>query len=99
MKYRPDYPDRFGSIVDARAWAKSFFHWYNHEHRHTGLGLMTPAAVHLGQAAELTIQRQATLLAAYEQHPERFVKGQPTPLQVPSEVWINPPQVNGGSAS
>ncbi len=55
MKYRPDYPARFGCIVDARAWAKSFFRWYNDRHRHTGLGLMTPAAVHFGQAAELTI--------------------------------------------
>lgn len=99
MKYRPDYPDRFGSIVDARGWAQSFFHWYNNAHRHTGLALMTPAAVHLDQAAELTIQRQAILQAAYEQHPERFVKGQPTPLQVPSAVWINPPQVKGGASS
>ena len=99
MKYRPDYPARFGCIVDARAWAKSFFRWYNDRHRHTGLGLMTPAAVHFGQAAELTIERQATLQAAYEQHPERFVKGQPTPLQLPNEVWINPPQMNGGALS
>lgn len=99
MKYRPDYPDHFGCIVDARAWAKSFFRWYNNEHRHTGLALMTPAAVHLGQATELAIQRQATLQAAYEQHPERFVKGQPTPQQVPSAVWINPPRGNGESSS
>lgn len=98
LKYRPDFPDRFGSLVDARAWAQSFFHWYNNAHRHTGLGLMTPAAVHLGLAAELTIQRQAILQTAYAQHPERFVKGQPIPLQVPSAVWINPPQGNGGAS-
>lgn len=99
MKYRPSYPDHFGSIEDARAWAKPFFHWYNHEHRHTGLGLMTPAAIHTGQAAQLTAQRRATLQAAYEKHPERFVKGQPQPLQIPDKVWINPPQVDGRPSS
>lgn len=98
MKYRPDYPDHFGCLVDARTWAKFFFRWYNNEHRHTGLGLMTPAAVHFGQAAELSIQRQATLQVVYEQYPERFVKGQPTPQQVPSAVWINPPRGNGASS-
>lgn len=66
MKYRPDYPDRFGSPQEARHWAHPFIHWYNNEHRHTSLGLMTPATVHYGLAAELTIQRQATLQAAYE---------------------------------
>lgn len=79
MKYRPDYPDRFGSPEDARAWAHPFIYWYNNEHRHTGLGLMTPATVHYGLAAELTVQRQVTLQAAYEKHPERFVKGILTP--------------------
>jgi putative transposase len=92
MKYRPDYPARFGSIVEARRWAYAFFHWYNEEHHHSRLGLMTPAAIHYGQAATLTSQRQATLKIAYEVHPERFVKGLPTPPKVPTEVWINPPQ-------
>jgi putative transposase len=91
MKYRPDYPDRFGSLQDARIWARSFFQWYNNEHRHTGLGLMTPATVHYGLAAELTMQRQATLLATYEKHPERFVKGMPKAPELPDAVWINPP--------
>lgn len=99
MKYRPSYPDHFGSIEDARAWAKPFFHWYNHEHRHTGLGLMTPAAIHTGQVAQLTARRRATLQAAYEKHPERFVKGRPQPLQIPDKVWINPPQVDGRRSS
>ncbi len=92
MKYRPDYPARFGSIEEARHWARSFFHWYNNEHHHSGLGLMTPAAVHYGQAATLTTQRQVTLKLAYEAHPERFVKGLPKPPPVPAKVWINPPQ-------
>lgn len=95
MKYRPDYPDRFGSLEDARIWARSFFHWYNHEHRHTSLGLMTPATVHDGLAAELTSQRQVVLRAAYEEHPERFVRGIPTAPQLPIAVWINPPLERG----
>ena len=92
MKYRPDYPARFGSIEAARQWARAFFHWYNNEHRHSSLGFMTPAAVHYGQSATLTAQRQATLKSAYAAHPERFVKGPPKPPQVPTAVWINPPQ-------
>lgn len=92
MKYRPDYPDRFGSLEDARIWAHSFFQWYNNKHRHSGLGLMTPATIHHGLAAELTVQRQATLRATYEKHPERFVKGLPKPPKLPTAVWINPPR-------
>jgi putative transposase len=91
MKYRPDYPDRFGSLADARSWARPFFHWYNNEHRHSSLGLMTPATVHNGLASELTIRRQATLQATFEKHPERFVKGLPTPPKLSTAVWINPP--------
>lgn len=91
MKYRPDYPDRFGSPQDARQWTHPFIHWYNNEHRHTSLGLMTPATVHYGLAAELTVQRQVTLQAAYEKNPERFVKGLPTPPKLQTAVWINPP--------
>lgn len=92
MKYRPDYPDRFGGLYDARAWARPFFHWYNYEHRHVSLGLMTPATVHYGLAAELTVRRQAVLAAAYAQHPQRFVNGQPQAPQLPTAVWINPPR-------
>ena len=91
VKYRPGYPDRFGGLHHARTWARPFFHWYNHEHRHTSLGLMTPASVHYGLAAELTIKRQAVLAAAYEKHPERFVQGAPVAPQLPTAVWINPP--------
>jgi len=95
MKYRPDYPRRFGSQADARTWARPFFHWYNNQHRHTGLGLMTPATVHYGLAAEVTSQRRVVLQTAYEKHPERFVNGQPIPPKLPAAVWINPPQENG----
>ena len=99
MKYRPDYPARFGSIEAARQWARDFFHWYNDEHHHSRLGLMTPATVHFGQATVLTAQRQNTLNVAYEDHPERFVKGLPKPPKVPTAVWINPPRSDeqGGS--
>ena len=97
MKYRPDYPDRFGGLHHARIWARPFFYWYNHEHRHTSLGLMTPATVHYGQAAELTVRRQAVLTAAYEKYPERFVQGQPVAPQLPTAVWINPPLERDGA--
>jgi len=92
LKYRPDYPDRFGSLVDARSWARAFFQWYNHHHRHNGLGLMTPATVHYGQAQTVYHQRQQVLQAAYAAHPERFVRGLPTPPELPTAVWINRPQ-------
>lgn len=91
MKYRPDYPDHFDSLADARTWTHPFFNWYNNQHRHTGLGLMTPATVHYGQADDLTNRRQIVLSVAYAQHPERFVKGLPIPPQLPAAVWINPP--------
>ena len=92
MKYQPDYPDRFGGLVDARTWAQAFFPWYNTEHHHSGIGLMTPAAVHSGAAARLFAERQQTLNTAYAAHPERFVKGTPRPPVLPSAVWINPPK-------
>ena len=91
MKYRPTYPDRFGSIQDARAWARQFFHWYNHEHYHTGVALLTPETVHYGRAQAVLERRQQTLRAAYAAHPERFVRGVPKPFALPTEVWINEP--------
>jgi len=92
LKYRPDYPGRFGSLEDARNWARSFFNWYNCEHYHTGIELLTPASVHFGQAEFVIAQRQQVLLAAYERHPERFVKGPPVLKSLPKAVWINPPK-------
>lgn len=91
MKYQPSYPDRFGSLADARAWARAFFAWYNQEHRHSGIGLLTPAMVHSGQADEAVAARQQVLDIAYAAHPERFVGGRPRPPELPTAVWINPP--------
>jgi putative transposase len=91
LKYRPDFPERFGSLVDARAWAQPFFHWYNNEHYHTGLNLMTPAMVHYGVAETIRGQRNQVLQVAFEAHPERFVRGMPVVPDLPREVWINPP--------
>ncbi len=92
LKYQPDYPDRFGSIQDARVWARPFFNWYNYEHYHTGLNLLTPASVHRGEAIEVQQQRQTILAAAFAAHPERFVKGAPLVAGPPQAVWINPPK-------
>ncbi len=91
MKYRPEFPSRFGSIEDARAFCVKFFDWYNREHRHTGIGLMTPEMVHYGMASEIVAARQKTLDHAYEKKPERFVKRPPTAPELPGKAWINPP--------
>jgi putative transposase len=91
MKYRPEFPDRFGCIQDSRAFCQSFFRWYNQEHRHSGIGLLTPATVHYGQAENFLRQRQDVLDVAYQRHPERFVRSAPKPPALPSEVWINKP--------
>jgi len=91
LKYRPDYPDRFGSQADARRWARAFFAWYNNEHYHSSLGLLTPAMVHYGQAESVRQARLQVLQQAYQAHPERFVKGVPTLPELPAAVWINPP--------
>ena len=92
LKYRPDFPARFGSLPDARAWAQTFFSWYNQEHHHSGLGLLTPTMVHHGQAPAVLAERQRVLALAYAAHPDRFVKGPPQPEALPTEVWINRPQ-------
>ena len=91
LKYRPEFPDRFGSIQDARAFCLRFFPWYNDEHRHSALGLMTPAMVHYDQAPLIRQQRQAVLDAAYRAHPERFVRKAPRAPELQQEVWINKP--------
>lgn len=92
LKYRPEFPDRFGSLEDALAFGRRFFTWYNDQHYHSGIAMLTPAMVHYGADPDVLEQRQRTLDAAYAAHPERFVKTPPTPQPVPTSVWINPPQ-------
>jgi putative transposase len=91
LKYCPTYPERFGSLFDARRWSQQFFTWYNQQHHHTGLSLLTPADVHYGRAEEKLAHRQVVLQQAYQLHPERFVRGEPTPTELPDAVWINQP--------
>jgi len=91
LKYRPEFPKRFGSIEDARSFCQRFFTWYNTQHRHSGIGLLTPEILHHGQAEEVIRRRQEVLDQAYKLNPERFVRAQPKALQAPSEDWINPP--------
>jgi putative transposase len=92
LKYRPEFPERFGSLEDARAFCVAFFNWYNNEHYHSGLALLTPATVHYGATATVIEQRRAILTAAYAAHPERFVRHAPQPATPPAAVWINPPK-------
>ena len=91
LKYRPDFPDRFGCIEDARAHCLPFFNWYNAEHRHSGIGYMTPHSVHYGHAKAMLVTRQAALDAAYQAHPTRFKGKRPSTHPMPTAVWINPP--------
>ena len=79
LKYRPEFPDRFDSILQARAFCRDFFRWYNHDHRHSGIGLMTPAAIHYGRATQLHAERARVLAQAYARTPERFVRRPPVP--------------------
>lgn len=91
LKYCPQFPDKFGGLEDARAFGQVFFPFYNTEHRHSGIGYMTPEAAHYGEAPHLLQRRQRALDAAFQAHPERFVRGQPTPPALPKAAWINPP--------
>ena len=93
LKYRPAFPTRFGSIRDARAHCRGFFPWYNSQHHHAGLGLLTPADVHHGLAEQRVAARATVLATAYAAHPERFPGGLPHPPACPMEVWINPPKI------
>jgi putative transposase len=92
LKYRPDFPERFGSIEHGRSLCQDFFPWYNNEHHHSGLGYLTPADVHFGRAADRLAQRGIVLAKAFAQHPERFPNGMPMPGEVPTAVWINKPK-------
>jgi putative transposase len=92
LKYRPDFPDRFGSLEHARQVCRPLFDWYNAEHHHSGLAFLTPATVHHGRADQVLDARHRVRLAAYAAHPERFVNGPPRRQTLPPAVWINPPE-------
>ncbi len=92
MKYRPEFPERFGCIQDARAFGCDFFPWYNGEHRHSGVALYTPSDVHYGRVEQVHQCRQAALDAAYQRSPNRFVRKPPEAALPPRAVWINPPK-------
>ena len=92
LKYRPEFPTRFSSIEEARSFCREFFDWYNYQHRHAGIGLMTPDVVHHGRAEELKATRTVVLTQAYLRTPERFVHGRPRPPALPTAAWINKPK-------
>ncbi len=98
VKYHPGFPGRFDDQAAATAFCRTFFPWYNHEHRHGGIAMLTPADVHFGRAAQMLDNRRRVLNAAHDAHPERFVRGAPVVPPLPNAVWINPPAVspNGG---
>jgi putative transposase len=91
LKYHSSFPETFGCLVDARLFCQSFFRWYNEDHYHSGIGLMTPAAMHYGLAEGINECRQVILSKAFDLHPERFTRGRPKALELPKEVWINKP--------
>jgi transposase InsO family protein len=91
LKYQPHFPQSFGCIEDARSFYRAFFDWYNRDHHHAGIGLMTPDQVHYGQTDAVHAARQATLAAAFRENPERFVNKPPVPPDKPTAAWINPP--------
>jgi putative transposase len=99
LKYRPDFPDRFGSIQDARSFCQDFFPWYNCEHRHSGIGLLTPEMVHYGKAETVIGQRRIVLASAFAAYPERFVRGLPVPPPLPEAAWINKPKAESNKVT
>lgn len=92
LKYHPLFPEQFGSLEDARFYLQTFFDWYNNKHRHSGIAMLTPKDVHVGQADTIIEQRQDVMNSAYDLHPERFVKGQPKLKRLSKKVWINKPR-------
>jgi putative transposase len=91
LKYRPEFPERFGCIEDARAFCRAFFDWYNNVHYHSGLNWLTPATVHYERSGQVVQRRQHALDGARREHPERFVNAPRTIAGPPEAVWINPP--------
>ena len=98
MKYRPDFPDKFGSLVHARSFLTDFFSWYNEEHHHEGIGLLTPSDVHHGRAEARLEARANVMSLAFNHHPERFPGGRPRPQKLPQGVWTNKPKPLASSA-
>jgi len=98
LKYRPEFPDRFGSLAEAQDFCTEFFGWYNTEHRHSGIAMLTPECVHYGRAEEVVAARQRVMAAAYAKNPERFVRGGTRSLPLPQAAWINPPEPSRGDA-
>jgi putative transposase len=99
LKYRPTFPDRFGSIEGALVFLRIFFHWYNHEHYHSGICWLTPETVHYHRAETALAKRHQTVMKAYEDHPERFLQGPPKLVKLPESVWINKPFQNQKEAA
>jgi putative transposase len=99
LKHHPTFPDRFGSIQDARGFCQQLFGWYNFQHRHAGIALLTPADVHHGRADQIIAARGIVLGKAYAAHPERVVRKHPAPPQLPDAAWINKPLDVSGAAS
>ena len=91
LKYRPSYPSRFDSLLDARGWCQTFFEWYNHQHYHSGIAMLTPATVHYGRVGPHLAIRQHTLALAFDAHPDRFHYKMPILAGPPKEVWLNRP--------
>lgn len=98
LKYHPEFPERFGSIEHGRVFMSEFTAWYNNEHRHSGIAMLTPAMVHHGQADRVLAARHEVMLAAYGAKPERFINGAPKRIVLPSAVWINPPAYDEAAA-
>ena len=92
LKYRPGFPERFFTLEEARSFCRDFFRWYNTEHRHSGIAMMTPDMMHTGRAVAVHAARQEVLHQAYAEHPERFVRRAPAPRPLPNAVYINPPK-------
>jgi putative transposase len=99
LKYQPTFPARFGSLADARRFCSSYFNWYNHVHRHSGIRMLTPAAVHHDLATAVLEKRHAVMQSAFAAHPDRFAAGEPKRSQLPAAVWINEPIHDGTAAA
>ena len=91
QKYHPGFPRRFPDQDAATAYCRAFFTWYNTEHHHAGIAMLTPETAHYGRAQAVLEQRQRTLSDAWRRHPERFVGGEPKHEPLPEAVWINKP--------